>query len=60
MDGVALERSDVLTGVAADDVTIMEFGRGRSVFPIFCIFAATVNFSASFSPTFDCQVLCAD
>jgi hypothetical protein len=24
---------------------------------IFCIFAATVNFSASFSPTFDCQVL---
>jgi hypothetical protein len=27
---------------------------------IFCIFAATVNFSASFSPTFDCQVLWAD
>jgi len=53
-----LERCDdgVAEGVIAD-VTCIELGLGKSVLVIFCIFAATVNFSASFSTTFDCQVL---
>ena len=39
-------------------VTIIECGRGVTLFipTIFCIFPATVYFSASFSTTFDCHV----
>ena len=59
VDGVALGRFD-FNGVTADGVTIMEFGLRKSDLATFCILAATVNFSASFSPTFACQLLWAD